>query len=174
MTWLLKLYPRPWRRRYGDEVAAIVAEQPFSIALVIDLIAGALDVWLHPDVTMAAATTSAAGHNAKTTGGRMLTQVLRLDCAAGFSKRELWLSTIATIGGTILLTLAWMWLHLRIGDNPYTDSFSVLAFILPMLLGMRFTYLKDKPFSVYIAFVVTMSALVAAVLAMAAWISSLL
>ena len=26
MTWLLRLYPPPWRRRYGDEVTEMLAD----------------------------------------------------------------------------------------------------------------------------------------------------
>jgi len=171
VTWLLKLYPRAWRRRYGDEVATIVAGQPLSIAVVVDLIAGALDVWLHPDATMAAAMASS---EERAGGGTMLTHRLRFDCSAGFTKREQWQSGIATIAGTILLSLGWMWLRVRIGDSRYVDSFSALAFVIPILMAMRFTYLKDRSFGVYVAFVLTVSALITGFLAMIGWLASLL
>jgi hypothetical protein len=172
VTWLLKLYPRAWRRRYGDEVATLVTGQPFSIAVVIDLIAGAIDVWLHPGVTMAAAMASSGNEMAG--GNTMLARALRFDCSAGFTRREQWQSGIATIAGTIVLTLGWMWLHARIGDNSYVDAFSALAFVIPILMGVRFTYLKDRPFSVYVAFVLTMTALVAGFLAAIGGLASLL
>jgi hypothetical protein len=28
MTWMLKLYPRTWRQRYGAELEELVASQP--------------------------------------------------------------------------------------------------------------------------------------------------
>src|SRR5262249_29755381 len=77
MTWLLRLYPRPWRDRYADEVAEILATHAFSFATAIDLIAGALDVWLHPGLTMAAANAAAHSTGKETT---MLTRILRFDC----------------------------------------------------------------------------------------------
>ena len=56
MTWLLRLYPPMWRRRYAAEVAAMVDGRGFSLAVAIDLVAGAIDVRLHPSATLAAAT----------------------------------------------------------------------------------------------------------------------
>jgi hypothetical protein len=41
--WFLKLYPRDWRERYGDELSELVGDKPLSIASSIDLIAGAID-----------------------------------------------------------------------------------------------------------------------------------
>ena len=43
MTWLLKLYPPRWRRRYGKEFLALIAPQRFSIVTVLDIIGGAID-----------------------------------------------------------------------------------------------------------------------------------
>ena len=63
MTWLLRLYPSSWRRRYGDEVAGLLADRGFSFSMAVDLVAGAIDVWLHPSVTLAAAV--AADRNTK-------------------------------------------------------------------------------------------------------------
>jgi hypothetical protein len=173
MIWLLKLYPRAWRRRYGDEVGSIVAAQSFSIALAIDLIAGAIDVWLHPEATMAAAIApSATNRNTERGGKIMSTRALRFDCAAGFTKQEQWRAAIATVGGTIVLSLTWMWLHARIGDSPYLDLLSALPFFVPYLASTRFTYLKDRPMSVYLWFVVSMSAVVATILVVLGWIVS--
>jgi hypothetical protein len=50
MTWLLRLYPREWRRRYGAELEELVASQPRSLQLVIDLLGGAVDARLKPQM----------------------------------------------------------------------------------------------------------------------------
>ena len=76
MTWLLRLYPPPWRRRYGGEVAEMLADQRFSLRIAIDLIAGAIDVWLHPSVTLAAAVAAEPHVEEKKT---MLQRIARLD-----------------------------------------------------------------------------------------------
>ena len=50
MSAVLRLYPRAWRERYGDELAALLAEHPASPGDQIDLIRGAIDAHLHPQV----------------------------------------------------------------------------------------------------------------------------
>ena len=49
-TFLLSLYPRAWRQRYGAEIADLLRQEPLSLRLVIDLIRGALDARLHPEL----------------------------------------------------------------------------------------------------------------------------
>jgi hypothetical protein len=56
MSVLLRLYPRAWRARYGDELAAMLEEHPASLLDRLDLIRGALDARLHPQVPGAVAT----------------------------------------------------------------------------------------------------------------------
>jgi hypothetical protein len=52
MRWLLWLYPRGWRRRYGDEFAALLEQEQPSPSLVLDVVLGALDAHLHrPEAT---------------------------------------------------------------------------------------------------------------------------
>jgi hypothetical protein len=48
MSVLLKLYPRAWRARYGDEMASLLGERPHANRDRVDLVRGALDAWLHP------------------------------------------------------------------------------------------------------------------------------
>jgi hypothetical protein len=50
MSALLRLYPRAWRERYGDEIASLLEEHPPTLADHLDLIRGALDARLHPQV----------------------------------------------------------------------------------------------------------------------------
>jgi hypothetical protein len=46
---LLRLYPREWRERYGEELSGqLEAEGPLRIGVVADLVRGALDAHLHP------------------------------------------------------------------------------------------------------------------------------
>ncbi|TAK12605.1 MAG: hypothetical protein EPO35_11230, partial [Acidobacteria bacterium] len=39
----MKLYPREWRERYGDELVELVGDRPLTIGGAVDLIAGAID-----------------------------------------------------------------------------------------------------------------------------------
>ena len=47
---LLRLYPRAWRDRYGDEVATVLAEHHVTYWTALDIVLGALDAHLHGDL----------------------------------------------------------------------------------------------------------------------------
>jgi hypothetical protein len=44
----IALYPTAWRRRYGDELAAMLEEVDITLRDRVDLVRGALDAYLHP------------------------------------------------------------------------------------------------------------------------------
>jgi len=50
VNWLLQLYPARWRERYGEEFGAVLANQRASVGLVLDVLAGALDAHLYPQI----------------------------------------------------------------------------------------------------------------------------
>ena len=43
---LLKLYPRAWRDRYGDELQALLTDRPPKLRECVDLVRGAVDAHL--------------------------------------------------------------------------------------------------------------------------------
>ena len=55
MSRLLRLYPAAWRERYGDELLVLLEEHPATVFDLFDLVRGALDAHLHPQVPGAAA-----------------------------------------------------------------------------------------------------------------------
>jgi hypothetical protein len=170
---MLRLYPRTWRRRYGDEVAAMIEGRPFSLATAVDLLAGAIDVRLHPSATMAAAAADSAVKERTMTNG-----IAKLDCAAllgpNVTKTDQWRALGVTIGLTVVLSLAWMALHVRFHDNPYVDALSMMPILASWLFGMRYTYLKDRGWAVQAAFIGGFSTIIAAILLAAGWISTLI
>ncbi len=50
---LLRLYPRAWRERYGEEFLATVGHEALSLQQVIDIVSGVIDAWLSADVRRA-------------------------------------------------------------------------------------------------------------------------
>jgi hypothetical protein len=50
LSWLLRLYPRAWRRRYADEFADLLATEHPTPRLVLDLALGALDAHVCPQL----------------------------------------------------------------------------------------------------------------------------
>jgi hypothetical protein len=47
---LLRLYPGPWRERYGEEFEELLSERPPSVRHRLDIVRGALDAHLHPEL----------------------------------------------------------------------------------------------------------------------------
>jgi hypothetical protein len=47
---MVRLYPRAWRERYGEEFGAVLEEHRGSLSDVYDVALGALDAWLFPQV----------------------------------------------------------------------------------------------------------------------------
>jgi hypothetical protein len=143
MTWLLALYPPRWRRRYGEELRTLLREQSFSPAIVIDLVAGAIDAWLAPQSITWTAPEVAGGAE----GGRMIGRMMKLSCAgygARVTKEDGRKSAAVMLGGTILLTLPWMWLRFRLPDNDYVDAFAAMPFLIPYLASLRYSSLKGR------------------------------
>jgi len=58
------LYPRAWRERYGDELQAVIEAERIGLRARLDLLRGAIDAHLHPEVPsplpVAAAVTASA------------------------------------------------------------------------------------------------------------------
>jgi len=50
MSKLLRLYPRPWRDRYQEEFIDLMSERPPSLADRVDIVRGAVDARLHPQL----------------------------------------------------------------------------------------------------------------------------
>ena len=61
--YLVALYPRAWRLRYGDELEELVGDQRLSFAIAFDLIRGAVDAQFHPEIF---------GSSMQTAGGAQL------------------------------------------------------------------------------------------------------
>src|SRR5579885_3392735 len=50
IRWLLRLYPRAWRERYADEITLVLAAHRVTLWTALDMLLGALDARLHPDL----------------------------------------------------------------------------------------------------------------------------
>jgi hypothetical protein len=61
---LLRLYPSAWRERYGDEFLATLGPDALRPQQVIDIVSGAIDAWLSPEVRRAIAGSSNEGAQA--------------------------------------------------------------------------------------------------------------
>lgn len=136
MSWMLRLYPRAWRRRYGEEVAELIASQPRSFRLWLDLLAGAMDARMNPQWSPAPATAS---------GGNQMQGLLRLCTTTGFApgdrrrgNRTLILSSL----GLVALALV---MQLGFGMRVLSQTLLFSAYPVSLILAGQCTYLKPYP-----------------------------
>lgn len=134
VTALLWLYPRRWRLRYGDEMAAMLEAERLTPRSLTDLIAGAIDARLNPQLT-------AARVPAVPKGTTMTTRLFR--CAPeGVSSADQWRSAGWMLGGTLALTLFGMALRLRIGPNALSEALLYSAFPAALMLSNECTWFR--------------------------------
>jgi hypothetical protein len=136
--WLLRLYPRVWRERYGAEMSAMLEEIRLTPAAVIDLVAGAIDARVAPHMIPASRTASATEKEKA-----MFTSMMKR-CAAGpaLSTREAWLGGAVMIGSSLFFAIAYVWAAHRYRGNDLVDAFGIMIFPAALLISMPFTYMK--------------------------------
>lgn len=102
-------------------------------------------------------------------------RTMRLRCAGygpEITKADRWKSAAVMLGATVVLTLGWMWLHFRTGDDPYVDLFSLMPLLAALLLSMRYTYLKGRSGATQAIFIVGTIAMLTLVFGLAGWITA--
>ena len=75
---LLRLYPRAWRERYGNEFADLVGARQLTMQQTFDIAVGAIDAWISPSVR---ASVRGATAGTKTRGDVMIQQLKLKVCA---------------------------------------------------------------------------------------------
>jgi hypothetical protein len=140
---LLRLYPRAWRERYGDEFLALVGDRPLGFPQLIDIVSGAIDAHLSSDVRAM----TARGQTTAIQGGTAVIDTLKASCIhdkeAPFSKRDAWIGSGVLVGGVILLSALGILLN-RSGLNTVGESIKGAAFPVSALLSMPFTFVKKQ------------------------------
>jgi hypothetical protein len=169
VTWLVRLYPPAWRRRYGRELAALIATQPASFGTAIDLIAGALDAWLYPQASAAAAAPDSGG------GDTVIAKMLQLRCAGygqASTKQDTLKGAALVIGGTLAVMLAIMWAMTAYPKNPYLESLLLMSWGVPTILSQRYTSLKGRPALVQTVIMGGQAVVIIGIALAAGWASS--
>lgn len=137
---LMQLYPRAWRKRYGDEFAEFVGDRRLSFQQVVDIVGGALDAWTSRSVR-ASVRGSIAGNS---TGGATMVQTLKLKCA---TRTPRYTTKDALIGAGVLLAVTVVLQAVGIAANRAAyptlgETLKGLAFPASMLLSMPFYLTK--------------------------------
>ena len=169
MTWLIWLYPPAWRRRYGGELADLISTQPASFGNAIDLVAAAIDAWLNPQSSTAAAAGDAKG------AGAMDFRTLQLRCAGygpSVTSADARKAAAVTIVGTLALVVPALWAQARYGSNPYLESLMLVSWMFPFLFSLRYTSLKGRTGLVQGVFIAGNAAVVILIMLVAAWLNA--
>jgi hypothetical protein len=142
---LIRLYPRAWRDRYGDEFLALVGDGPLGLQQIIDIVSGAIDARLSSEVR---ATAISRGHATQVEGGAAVIHSLKSVCLhdkpAILSKRDAWTGAGVMIAGSILLSALGIAFD-RTGFDTLGDAVKAAAFPVSVLLSMPFTFVKGQP-----------------------------
>jgi hypothetical protein len=137
MKWLLQFYPAAWRRRYGEEFAAILQGQRLSLGLMVDVFGGAVDAWLHPQLR-------SQGHEI-TQGEQTMTNEMMKRCATGgpkLSRREQILAGIVMAVGALILAAAYVVLRKLYHARPAVEALSYMSMPGMYLLYTQVAYLR--------------------------------
>ena len=137
-AFILRLYPRRWRERYGDEMAAMLADVRLTPAAVLDLVAGAIDARVTPQ--------SIPGRHGPVqteTEKAMFNQMVKL-CAGSrqLTRRDNLIGAAVMLGLTLVFSGVYIWAAYQYRGNELVDALGIMAFPAAMFLSMPFTYLK--------------------------------
>ena len=134
LSTLIRMYPREWRQRYGSEMRELLEGKKLSMRTVADLIAGALDARLNPQIASARQTSPSEG-------AMNMSQVFR--CSShGISTPDQLRSAAWLLGGTIILTTLGLVLRTVAGPNSLSESLLYSAFFGSLMLSTQSMYLK--------------------------------
>ena len=170
MTWLLKLYPPRWRRRYGEEFVELIASQRFSLVTVLDIIGGAIDAWTRPQPHLAG---PAAAHSEGET--IMLARMLRLRCAgqgAQMTTADGVKGAGIVLGGTLLSVLLAAWMRRQAVNPVFTEALLLNGWLFAFVLSMPYTTLKGWPRGTQAIFIGVLLTVLAVVALGGTWINS--
>lgn len=140
---LLRLYPRAWRERYGEEFLALVGESPLRPQQMIDIIAGAVDAWMSADVRGA----TGSAHAGSNGGGLTVLKSLKVCEQPRYTTRDALIGSGVMICATLLFTL----LGFAARRNGWQVTGEVMmgtSFPASLTLSMPFWMMKGLPWRV--------------------------
>jgi hypothetical protein len=139
MNWLLRLYPAPWRERYGEEFSAVLASQRASPSLVLDVLAGAIDARLHPQIQHS---------NAKQTeGDDTMTLAMLQRCAAGgpkLSPEERRIASRYARGSALAMAVLYIVLTKLYREAPAVQAVIYAAIFSSGIAYRQAAYLRNR------------------------------
>jgi hypothetical protein len=139
---LLRLYPRAWRDRYGDEFLATIGDGALHVQQIIDIVAGAIDAWVSPLVRRQAR----SGSTVHPSEGDPMTTSLTTICASRtlrYTKRDALIGAGVMLAGSLAMATGGVLLKLR-GHTALGEAVVMNGFFVPLVLSMPFWLLKGQ------------------------------
>jgi hypothetical protein len=140
VNWLLQLYPARWRERYGEEFGAVLARQRASVGLVLDVLAGAIDAHLYPQIQ---------NSNSKPIKEEDTMTLLMLQrCAAGgpkLSPRDQRIASFFMILSALVMAVLYIALTKIYHSAPAVQAVGYASFPALCLVHGEAAYLRKRP-----------------------------
>jgi hypothetical protein len=135
---LIRLYPRDWRKRYADEMSAMLSGVPLTPASILDLVAGAIDARVAPQPFRGSDPADPPDKEKA-----MFTNMMKR-CSLGpdVTPHDQWLGSTVMLSLTVVFALVYVLASHVYRGNELVDALGIMAFPAAMLLAMPFTYLK--------------------------------
>jgi hypothetical protein len=139
MSRLVRLYPRAWRQRYGDELAELLAREGLTVRGALDVIVGALDAHLHP-----LAGGASREVNAGPAGGTAMIGGVSFHCAStpAMSKAEALRSAFVIIAVSAAFAAAALALRRTLGAGVLVDALNAAGFPAALAVWASTSILK--------------------------------
>jgi hypothetical protein len=150
MNWLLQLYPARWRERYGEEFSAVLASQRASVGLVLDVLAGAIDARLYPQIRrqiQAQIDSQIQNSDAKQKGEDTMTLAMFERCAAGgpkLSPSERRIAFRLSIGSCLVIAALYIVLTKIYREAPAVQAVYWTSIFFPNFIYQQMVYLKKR------------------------------
>jgi len=139
MNWMLRLYPARWRERYGEEFDAVLASQRVSAGLVLDVLGGAVDAHLHPQIR--------DSHSEQIKGDDTMTLAMLQRCAAGgpkLSPSERRIASRLTILSALVMAVLYLVLTKIYREAPAAQAMLYASIFSTSLVYKQIAYLRKR------------------------------
>ena len=143
MNWLLRLYPARWRERYGEEFGAVLASQRASVGLVLDVISGAIDARLYPQIHPQTQHSDAKPIKREDT----MTLAMLQRCAAGgpkLSPSERKIASQLSIMSALVMAVLYLVLTKIYREAPAVQAVYWTSIFFPSIIYQQTAYLKKR------------------------------
>jgi hypothetical protein len=143
MKGLLRLYPAAWRARYGAEFDHVLAGQRVSLGLLLDVVGGAVDAHLHPQVLPSNSNRSPNLNQGEDT----MTLAMFARCAAGGPKlsreEKRFASQLAILSALAMATL-YLLLSRLYRQAPAVQAVIYASVFFTSSIRVQMAYLRNR------------------------------